>query len=149
MEEIHADATLMVVAERLVKPHAIISAWLADHEERKRRARQERDPWRKKLHDPGDFSETDRQQHRFLDALFKAIERWGGKVKQGDRRELLAEVSGEKVEFQLREKHKQTRRPLTAGEQRWRMAGDKDWKQELAPTGRFLPSKSKPICPPG
>ena len=72
----------MSVAERLVKPHAIIAAWLADREERKRRARQERDPWRKKLYDPGDFSESDRRQHRFLDALFKAIERQGGKIKQ-------------------------------------------------------------------
>jgi len=137
IESIHAEASSMAVAERLVKPHAIIAAWLADHEERKRRVRQERDPWRKKLYDPGDFSDSDRRQHRFLDALFKAIERQGGKVKRGDRRELFAEVSGEKVEFQLREKHKQTRRPLTADEQRWRIAGDKDWKQELVPTGRL------------
>jgi hypothetical protein len=138
MEGIHAKASSMSVSERLVKPHAIIAAWLADHEERKRRARQERDPWRKKLYDPGDFSDSDRRRHRFLDALFKAIERLSGKIKQGDRRELSAEVSGEKIEFQLREKHKQTRRPLTADEQRWRIAGDKDWKQELVPTGRLI-----------
>jgi hypothetical protein len=137
MEGIHAEASSMTVAERLVKPHAIIAAWLADREEQKRRARQERDPWRKKLYDPGDFSDSDRRQHRFLDALFKAIERQGSKIKQGDRRELFAEVSGEKVEFQLREKHKQTRRPLTTDEQRWRLAGNKDWKQELVPTGRL------------
>lgn len=56
---------------------------------------------------------------------------------QASRRELVANVSGEKIEFQLREKHKQIRRPLTADEQRWRIAGDKDWKQELAPTGRL------------
>lgn len=138
IEGIHAEAPAMAVAERLVKPHAIICAWLADHEERKRRARQERDPWRKKLYDPGDFSDSDRRQHRFLDALFKAIERPGGKVKQGDRRELFAEVCGEKVEFQLRQKHKQVRRPLTADEQRWRIADDMGWKQELAPTGRLV-----------
>lgn len=137
MEGVHAEASSISVSERLVKPHAIIAAWLADHEERKRRARQERDPWRKKLYDPGDFSDSDRRRHRFLDALFKAIERQSGKVKQGDRRELSAEVSGETVEFQLREKHKQTRRPLTADERRWRIAGGKDWKQELMPTGRL------------
>ena len=33
-----------------------------------------------------------------------------------------AEVSGEKVEFQLRQKHKQTRRPLTAGPRQQRTA---------------------------
>jgi hypothetical protein len=137
IEGIHADASSIAVSERLVKPHAIISAWLTDHEERKRRARQERDPWRKKLYDPGDLSDSDRRRHRFLDALFKAIERQGGKVVQESRRELVANVSGEKIEFQLREKHKQIRRPLTADEQRWRIAGDKDWKQELAPTGRL------------
>jgi len=137
MEGIRAEVSSMAVAERLVKPHAIIAAWLADREERKRRARQERDPWRKKLYDPGDFRDSDRRQHLFLDALFKAIERQGGKIKQGDRWELFAEVSGAKVEFQLREKHKQTRRPLTADEQRWRVAGDKDWKQDLVPTGHL------------
>lgn len=138
MEGIRAEAPSIAVAERLVKPHAIIAAWLADHEERKRRARQKRAPWRKKLYDPGDFRDSDRRQHLFLDALFKAIERRGGKVTQGDRRELFAEVSGEKVEFQLREKHRQTRRPLTEDERRWRIAGDKDWKQELAPTGHLV-----------
>jgi hypothetical protein len=138
MEGIHAQASSMAVAERLVKPHAIVAAWLADHEERKRRARQERDPWRKDLYAPRNFSDSDRRQHRFLDALFKAIERQGGKIKQGEQRKLFAEVSGEKVEFQLREKQKQTRRPLTADEQRWRIAGDKGWKQELAPTGRLV-----------
>ncbi|WP_157644240.1 hypothetical protein [Bradyrhizobium sp. WSM2793] len=137
MEGIHAESSSMTVSERLVKPHAIIAAWLVDHEERKRRARQERDPWRKKLYDPGAFSDSDRRQHRFLDALFKAIERQGGKIRQGDRRELFGEVSGEKIEFQLREKHKETRRLLTADEQRWRI-GNRDWKQELVPTGRLV-----------
>jgi hypothetical protein len=137
IEGIHADASSIAVSERLVKPHAIISAWLTDHEERKRHARQERDPWRKKLYDSGDLSDSDRRRHRFLDALFKAIERQGGKVVQESRRELVANVSGEKIEFQLREKHKQIRRPLTVDEPRWRIAGDKDWKQELAPTGRL------------
>lgn len=45
---------------------------------------------------------------------------------------------GEKIEFQIREKQKQQRRPLTADEQRWRIAGDKGWKQELIPTGWFV-----------
>lgn len=137
IEAFQARASSTVVAERLVKPHDIIATWLAAHEERRRRASQERDPRLKKLYDPGVLSDSERRQHRFLDSLFKAIEREGGQVKQESRRELVAELSGEKVKFQLREKQKQIRRPLTADEQRWRMAGDKDWRQELVSTGRL------------
>ena len=37
-----------------------------------------------------------------------------------------------------REKLRQVRRPLTDKEKRWRLRADKDWKQELEPTGRFV-----------
>jgi hypothetical protein len=113
----------------------VIASWLAKHEEKKRRARNERDPWRRDLYRPSEFTETDRRKHRILDALFKAIERQGGKVKQGERGVLFAEMLGEKIDFQIREKQKQQRRPLTDDEKRWRTAGDKGWKQELVLTG--------------
>lgn len=90
------------------------------------------------LYRPTEFTETDRRKHRILDALFKAIERQGGKVTQGERGVLVAEVLGEKVEFQVREKQRQQRRPLTDDEKRWRSAGDNGWKQELVPTGRLV-----------
>lgn len=148
LDDARSKASSMAVVERLVRPHSIIAAWLADHEERKRRARLERDPSRKKLYGPGDLSDSDRRQHRLLDALFKAIERQGGKVKQDGQ--LFVEIADERVEFQLHEKRKRVRRPLTPDEKRWRVAGDKDWKQELVPTGRlifdiktFLPARLK------
>lgn len=137
-DKARASESTLVVPERLLKPHAVIASWLAEHEEKKRRARNERDPWRRNLYDPGDFSETDRRKHRILDALFKAIERQGGKVKQGERGVLFAEVLGEKVEFQVREKQKQERRPLTDDEKRWRSPGDNGWKKELVPTGWLI-----------
>jgi hypothetical protein len=137
VDEARAYESTILVQERLLRPHAVVASWLAEHEERKRQARRERDPWTRNLYDPGEFTETDRRKHRILDALFKAIERQGGKIRQGERRELLAEVSGEKIEFQVREKQKQERRPLTADEKRWRSADDKGWKQELVPTGRL------------
>jgi Skp family chaperone for outer membrane proteins len=90
------------------------------------------------LVDPGEFSAIDRRRHRLLNALFKALESQGGKIRQGDRRELLAEFSGEKIEFHLREKQQQGRRPLTPEELRWRSPGGKDWRQELQPTGRLI-----------
>lgn len=130
-----ASASALVVSERLLRPHSVIASWLAEHEERKRQGRNERDPWMRNLYPPSEFTETDRRKHRILDALFKAIERNGAKVKQGERGVLFAELSGEKVEFQVREKQKQQRRPLTDDEKRWRSPGNNDWKTELVPTG--------------
>lgn len=134
-DKARASASVLVVPERLLKPHTVIASWLAEHEEKKRRSRSERDPWMRDLYRPSEFTETDRRKHRILDSLFKAIERQGGKVRQGERGVLFAEMLGEKVEFQVREKQKQQRRPLTDDEKRWRSAGDNGWKQELVPTG--------------
>jgi hypothetical protein len=128
----------VVVPEKLSRPHPIIERWLADHAQRKREASRERDPWRKTLFDPGDFSELDRRCHRVLDAFFKAIEKQKGSVKQGERHSLYAEMNGEKIEFQLREKQKQTRRPLTSDEKRWASKTDKGWRQQLDSTGRLV-----------
>jgi hypothetical protein len=55
--------------------------------------------------------------------------------RQGERDVLFAEVLSEKVEFQVREKQKQERRPLTDDEKRWRSPCDNGWKKELVPTG--------------
>ena len=56
-------------------------------------------------------------------------------VGETDRGLLVAEVSGSKVEFDLREKLKQVRRPLTEEESRWETWNKSGFKQELAPTG--------------
>ncbi|MCZ8096467.1 MAG: hypothetical protein O9972_00970 [Burkholderiales bacterium] len=129
-----AEATLKV-QDRLLRPHAVIASWLAEHEDTLRKARSERDPWRRDLFRPKDFTAVDRRRHRILDALFKAIERHGGKATEGERRTLFVETLGEKVEVQLREKQRQQRRPLTDDERRWRTAGANGWSQELVPTG--------------
>jgi len=134
-DKARASEAALLVPARLLRPHTVIASWLTEHEQKKRQARSERDPWRRNLYDPGDFSETDRRKHRILDTLFKAIERQGGKVKQGERGILFAEILGEKVEFQVREKQKQERRPLTDNEKRWKSPGDKDWKKDLVPAG--------------
>src|SRR5262249_1620835 len=76
-------------------------------------------------------------RHRIFDALFKELERRGAKVKQTEQREAYAEVQGERIDFQLREKQKQVRRPLTDEEKRWR-SNDRGWKQELQNTGRLV-----------
>jgi hypothetical protein len=40
------------VPARLVRPHPVIGAWLAEREEERSRARRERDPWRRNLAPP-------------------------------------------------------------------------------------------------
>ena len=43
---------VLTVSARLVRPHPIIGAWLAEREEEHLRARRERDPWRRNLAPP-------------------------------------------------------------------------------------------------
>lgn len=138
LEAARSKAASLTVPQRLAKPHAIIARWLEEHEGKKRKARQERDPMLRGIWMPADWTEGDHRRHRILDTLFKSIDRQGGKVKQGQRFELTAEVQGETVEFAIREKQKQIRRPLTESERRYRVAGDKDWRQEMSPTGRLV-----------
>ena len=123
------------VPERLNRPHAIIAGWLADHERRKQEAKRERDPWRRDMRRPAEFSEQDRRRHRILDTLFKELERQGARIIQGDYRALSAEVAGENMEFELREKQKQIRRPLTTKEQERESWNKSGMKQELQPSG--------------
>lgn len=109
VDRVRAEALATPVPERLSQPHVIVARWLADHEKRKAEARRERDPWRKKLIDPGDLSPDMRRRYRLLDALFKAVEKNGGKVKEDDRRQPYVELSGEKIEYQIREKQRMVR----------------------------------------
>lgn len=132
-----ATATSVSVLEKLQRPHPVIAHWLAEHDRRKREARRERDPVMKRLTDPGEWNESDHRRHRILDALFKALEKQGGKVKQGEKRILHVEMQGERIEFQLRGKQKQVRRPLTENEKRWVSKDDKGWRQDLQPTGKL------------
>lgn len=138
LDDAQTKVASLVVSGRLTKPHPLIARWLDEHERQKAEARRERDPWRRSLIHPGEFTPQDRRRHRILDALFKELERNGGKVKENDRRRLFVELSGEPIEFQLREKQKQVRRPLTDDEKRWRSSSDRDWKQVLEGTGRFV-----------
>lgn len=61
-EAARAEATAIPVADRLLRPHPIIARWLAEHDRKKREARLERDPWRKNLLKPTEWSESDRRR---------------------------------------------------------------------------------------
>lgn len=125
------------IPERLVRPHAIVAKWIADHRKRKEEARRERDPWMRSHFSVPDFTEAERRRHRILHTLFRALEKHGASISENDRSHLLAEVIGEKIEFSCHEKSKQITRPLTAEEIRWETWNKSGFKKELEPTGRF------------
>jgi len=50
---------------------------------------------------------------------------------------VFCEVQKERIDYQLREKQKQVRRPLTDDEKRWYPKGT-PWKQELQPSGILI-----------
>ena len=133
-----SSASEVKLPERLTRPHEIIARWLAERERRKQEARRERDPWRKKHLDPGELTQADQRQHLILDALFKTLEKQGARIKQGERQEIIVELQGEKLEIQLREKHKQIRRPPTAEEKKNWFYRDRSFVQELQPSGILI-----------
>jgi hypothetical protein len=133
--QIHAGLT---VPAKLNRPHPIIAEWLADHRRNVQEARAERDPERRRYLEPAPFTATDHRRHRILDALFKALERLGFKIKDEQYEPVYLEIAKERVDFQLREKQKQVRRSLTEDEKRWSWNRDRGWTQELQPTGLLI-----------
>jgi hypothetical protein len=80
----------------------------------------------------------DHRRHRILDTLFKTLEQHGFKVKLGDRHEVYFEIERGRVDFKLREKQRQVRRPLTEDEKRYGFMRERGWVQELQPTGMLI-----------
>lgn len=70
------------VPSELKKPHPIIAGWLSDHKEQQRRDRLDRSPYRTAL---PDWTDSDRRQHRILDAIFRAVEK-NGLIVKSERR---------------------------------------------------------------
>jgi hypothetical protein len=138
VEIVRSSASEIKLTERLTRPHEIIARWLAERERRKQEARRERDPWRKRLYDPGEWTPTDRRKHLILDALFKALEKQGAWIKQAERQALSVELQGEKIEIQLREKHNRIRRPPTDEEKKNRLYRDGSLVSELQPSGNLV-----------
>ena len=70
--------------------------------------------------------------------MFKTLERQGFKAKLGDRYEVYLEIEGERVDFDLRERKKQVRRPLTEEEKRSPYAPARGFVQEMQLTGELI-----------
>lgn len=146
---------LIIVPERLTRPHPVIAGWIAEHDQRRRAAKRDRNSWGPPF---VEWTETDHRSHRILDTLFKAAMRHGLTVKTGDRRETFFAFGQQRIDYKLHEKQKQVRRPKTESEMRWFREGDRTWSQVLEPTGflvftietyairrEWLESESKPL----
>ncbi|WP_234703173.1 hypothetical protein [Sphingobium chlorophenolicum] len=131
-------ASMRPVAERLVRPHPIIAGWLARREREIRKGDHIYDRRLKRSVRPSVFSVQERRRHRILDALFKALEAEKISVTESERLELFAASGREKIEFQLRVKLQQVRRPLTTDEREWYSYRDKDYRLELAETDALI-----------
>lgn len=125
---------MLEIAERLVRPHPIIAGWIAKREKAVTKGEQVYDRRLKRLVRCSAFTAQERRRHRILDALLKALEVQKIAVTENGREEIVAVSDREKIEFQLRTKLQQVRRPLTADEQRWRSADEMSYKLELVET---------------
>lgn len=123
------------VPSELKKPHPIIAGWLSDHKEQQRRDRLDRSPYRTAL---PDWTDSDRRQHRILDAIFRAVEKNGLIVKSERRGTFRFEYKTEEIRCHLRKKNKQVSRPKTTDELRRSFSGDKSRTQVLEPTGNLV-----------
>ena len=127
----------VVVPEHLHKPHRIIAAWRSERECERKQARDSRSRWGSSYIRP-DFTPSERRKHRIFDALFKTLEKHGAKIGEGDRKELYAEVLGEKISFGAKEKYKHVHRPLTDDEKRSSWMAGKETQRVLEPSGFLL-----------
>jgi hypothetical protein len=120
------------VPERLARPHPIIAGWIAEHERQRRDAKREHH-----IFGPifTEWTDTDHRRHRILDALFKAAMRQELRAETGERGKTYFSSGQDQIEFKLREKQKQVRRPKTKSEMRWSLPGERNWTQVLEPTG--------------
>jgi hypothetical protein len=123
----------VIVPERLARPHPIIAGWI--DERRRRREDAKRDPWRTQRLSDLNFTEMDHRRHRILNTLFKTLEGNGFKAKLDDRHGVYLEIEGERVDFKLREKQRQVRRPLTEDEKSYGYMRERGFVQELQPSG--------------
>ncbi|MDH4980942.1 hypothetical protein [Hyphomicrobium sp. D-2] len=130
-----ADAEGLTVPDELRRPHAVIAQWREERKERQRRARLDRSPYRSAV---PDWSESERRQHRILNTIFRAVDKHGFTPRSEHAGRFFFEYRTEKIDCRLREKNRQVRRPKTTEEKRWSYHGDRDWMQELEPTGNLV-----------
>lgn len=127
----------VVVPASLRRPHPLIAAWLEEHSRKLAEARRDRHMWGS-AYRPQPFTDLDRRQQRILDTLFKAVEKRGLTVKGKAPYQLWLEVGKERIDFSLRERMKQVKRPLNDAEKRSPFYSDKPWRRETVSAGDLI-----------
>jgi hypothetical protein len=127
----------VVVPASLRRPHPLIAAWLEEHSSKLAEARRDRHMWGS-AYRPQPFTDLDRRQQRILDTLFKAVEKRGLTVKGNAPYQLWLEVGKERIDFSLRERMKQVKRPLNDAEKRSPFYSDKPWRRETVSAGDLI-----------
>ncbi|WOH58513.1 hypothetical protein [Bradyrhizobium sp. BWC-3-1] len=115
--------------DRPVKEHPIITKWIEDRERQRREALATRNEWAIKAA-PSPITDVDTRRYSILSKLLRAIEVKGGVVSNAEKGNLQARIDGETVEFQIREKRRQTRITETYGSRSFS-------KQKLVGTGKL------------
>ena len=136
LEVAKAKVAEIKVPARLTRPHPIVAKWLADHQRRKEEARRHPSVWGHALA-PAAFTPLERRKHLIFHALFTQLERHGGIIKQDRGMELNAVFQGLSIEFQIREKQKQIRRPVRDDEKQYYI-GKSGIRTELVNTGKLV-----------
>jgi hypothetical protein len=127
----------VVVPENLRRPHPLIAAWLEEHARKVAEAKRDRNIWGS-AYKPQPFTDLDRRQQRILDTLFKAVEKRGFTVKGQAPYQVWLEVEKVRVDFSLRERMKQVKRPLNDTEKGSPFYSNKQWVQERVPAGDLI-----------
>jgi hypothetical protein len=130
LDEVRSRLAPVRITQRLAKPHPIIAGWIATRERQVARREQAFRPRNTGYGVFQPFSEQERRRLRLLDGLVKALEAHNITVSKGERRELAATLGREKIEFQLRIKFRQVKRPLTDADPSWVRTAGKDYKLE-------------------
>jgi hypothetical protein len=120
-----------IVKLRLLKPHPIVADWLEKRERRRREVLSRRDHGRV----PPQWTELDRRRHRLLDATFKALEARGGSVSDNGNGNQCVAINGEKIEFQIREKMRQSKVAVPDSEKLYYSRG---FRTDLVGTGYLV-----------
>ena len=115
----------------------MIATWLAEHARKEAEARRDRSI-RGAAYKPEPFTDLDRRQQRILDTLFKAVEKRRFAVKGRAPYQLWLETGKERLDFSLRERMKQVKRPLTEEEKNRGFYSNRQWRRESVPTGELI-----------
>lgn len=135
------DKPEIKVPDRLTHPHPVVRYW---QEERDEAIRDQR---RSQLHLPPTmryqhykpFTDIERRRHRILDTIFKAIEKSGYKVKPGTYHQSWElTYDGIKVDFDITERYKQIKIPLTKEERVSHWDKGRTHRTERQFTGRLM-----------